>query len=194
MNANVYQHFRKDEHPFIDTVGDWLEQVEMQYAPYLTDFLDPRQAYILETLIRQNSDLSFTFYVCYEQAERKRCLIYPAYYIPEETDFGVVLFEIIYPSKFATLSHGKILGTLMNVGVRREAFGDIISDGDKWQVFIAQEVAGFVVNQVDKIGKITVRLEERDYTQILIPKDGWQEERTTMSSLRLDSVISAVFN
>ena len=194
MNANVYQHFRKDEHPFIDTVGDWLEQVEMQYAPYLTDFLDPRQAYILETLIRQNSDLSFTFYGGYEQAERKRCLIYPAYYIPEETDFGVVLFEIIYPSKFATLSHGKILGTLMNVGVRREAFGDIISDGDKWQVFIAQEVAGFVVNQVDKIGKITVRLEERDYTQILIPKDGWQEERTTMSSLRLDSVISAVFN
>ncbi|HBI2001246.1 TPA: RNA-binding protein [Enterococcus faecalis] len=194
MNANVYQHFRKDEHPFIDTVGDWLEQVEMQYAPYLTDFLDPRQAYILETLIRQNSDLSFTFYGGYEQAERKRCLIYPAYYIPEETDFGVVLFEIIYPSKFATLSHGKILGTLMNVGVRREAFGDIISDGDKWQVFIAQEVAGFVVNQVDKIGKITVRLEERDYTQILIPKDGWQEERTTMSSLRLDSVISVVFN
>ena len=63
MNANVYQHFRKDEHPFIDTVGDWLEQVEMQYAPYLTDFLDPRQAYILETLIRQNSDLSFTFMV-----------------------------------------------------------------------------------------------------------------------------------
>ena len=52
MNANVYQHFRKDEHPFIDTVGDWLEQVEMQYAPYLTDFLDPRQAYILEALIR----------------------------------------------------------------------------------------------------------------------------------------------
>lgn len=105
---------------FIDTVGDWLEQVEMQYAPYLTDFLDPRQAYILETLIRQNSDLSFTFYGGYEQAERKRCLIYPAYYIPEETDFGVVLFEIIYPSKFATLSHGKILGTLMNVGVRRK--------------------------------------------------------------------------
>ena len=41
--------------------------------------------------------------------------------------------------------------------------------------FIAQEVAGFVVNQVDKIGKITVRLEERDYTQILIPKDGWRK-------------------
>lgn len=94
MNANVYQHFRKDEHPFIDTVGDWLEQVEMQYAPYLTDFLDPRQAYILETLIRQNSDLSFTFYGGYEQAERKRCLIYPAYYIPEETDLVLYYLKL----------------------------------------------------------------------------------------------------
>ncbi len=80
----------------------------MQYAPYLTDFLDPRQAYILETLIRQNSDLSFTFFmVVMSKQNEKRRLIYPAYYIPEETDFGVVLFEIIYPSKFATLSHGK---------------------------------------------------------------------------------------
>lgn len=33
----------------------------MQYAPYLTDFLDPRQAYILESLIRQSTDLSFQF-------------------------------------------------------------------------------------------------------------------------------------
>ncbi|MGH2227145.1 RNA-binding protein, partial [Enterococcus faecalis] len=39
MNANVYQHFRNDEHPSIATVVDWLEQVEMQYAPYLTQFL-----------------------------------------------------------------------------------------------------------------------------------------------------------
>ena len=45
-----------------------------------------------------------------------------------------------------------------------------------------------------KLVKLLFCLEERDYTQILIPKDGWREERTTMSSLRLDSVISAVFN
>lgn len=194
MNANVYQHFRKDEHPFIDSVGDWLEQVEGQYAPYLTDFLDPRQAYILETLIQQNSELSFTFYGGYEQAERKRCLIYPSYYEPEEEDFEIILFEIVYPIKFTTLSHGKVLGTLMNVGVRRESFGDIISDGENWQVFVAKEVAHFVASQVDKIGKITVRLEERNYTEILTPKDGWTEERGTVSSLRLDSVISSVYN
>ncbi|MGK0552312.1 RNA-binding protein [Enterococcus faecalis] len=193
MNANVYQHFRKDEHPFIDTVGDWLEQVESQYAPYLTDFLDPRQAYIVETLIRQNSELSFSFYGGYEQAERKRCLIYPAYYEPTEADFEISVYSILYPKKFTTLSHGKILGTLMNVGVRRNSFGDIISDEEQWQLFIAKEVANFVVSQVDKIGKVNVRLEERSYTDILLPKDEWTQERTTLSSLRLDRVISTVY-
>lgn len=49
MDANVYQHFRADERSFIDSVGDWIEQVQGQYAPYLTEFLDPRQSYILET-------------------------------------------------------------------------------------------------------------------------------------------------
>ena len=75
LNANVYQHFREDERPFIDIVEEWLEKVEMQYAPVLTDFLDPRQAYILETLIRQKSDLCFRFYGGYESSERTRCLI-----------------------------------------------------------------------------------------------------------------------
>ncbi|MGC6767199.1 YlmH family RNA-binding protein [Enterococcus sp. LJL128] len=194
MNENVYQHFRKDEHPFIDSVGDWLERVEDQYAPYLTEFLDPRQAYILETLIRQDSDLSFRFYGGYEQAERKRCLIFPEYYEPATEDFKINLFEIVYPTKFASLSHGKILGTLVSTGIKREYFGDIISDGERWQLFIADEMMNFVTAQIEKIGKIAVRLEEKNYTEIITPKDEWMTEKTTVSSLRLDNLISTVYN
>lgn len=194
MNANVYQHFRKDEHPFIDSAGDWIEKVESQYAPYLTEFLDPRQAYILETIIRQNSDLSFRFYGGYEQAERKRCLIFPDYYEPTTEDFNINLIEIVYPVKFTSLSHGKILGTLMSTGMKRQYFGDIISDGEQWQVFLAEETMNFVIAQVDKIGKIAVRLEERKYTEIIVPKDEWTIEQVTVSSMRLDNLISTVYN
>lgn len=194
MNANVYQHFRKDEHPFIDSVGDWLEQVESQYAPYVSTFLDPRQAYILETLVRKNSELEFQFYGGYEQAERRRCLIYPDYYETKLDDFEVELVEIIYPVKFSTLSHGKILGTLVSTGIKREYFGDIISDGARWQVFVAKEIASFIITQVEKIGKISVRLEKRKYTEMIVPKDDWTQERTTLSSLRLDNLISTVYN
>lgn len=194
MNVNVYQHFRDDERPFIDNVEEWLEKVEMQYAPLLTDFLDPRQAYILETLVRQNSDLAFRFYGGYEKAERVRCLIYPDYFEPTQDDFEIELFEINYPKKFATLSHGKILGTLLGTGLKRSAFGDIISDGERWQVLLTKEVSNYVQLQIDKIGKISARLELLKYTDLLIPKDEWTIEQTTVSSLRVDVVISSIFN
>ena len=194
MNANVYQHFRPEEHPFVDSVGDWLEQVESQYAPYLTNFLDPRQAYIVETLIRENSELKFSFYGGYEHAERCRCMIYPDYYEPQIDDFELVMIEINYPQKFTELSHGKILGTLMNAGIKRDYFGDIISDGDRWQIFLAKDSASYIVNQVTKIGRVTVHLEERPYTDIIIPKDSWVEETTTATSMRLDAIISTVYN
>lgn len=194
MNANVYQHFRPEEHPFIDSVGDWLEQVESQYAPYLTDFLDPRQAYILETLIRESSELKFTFYGGYEQAERTRCLIYPEYYTPTSEDFQIRLYEVVYPQKFTILSHGKVLGTLVGTGIKREYFGDIISDGERWQVFVAAEISQFVESQLTKIGKVKAHLEERPYTDIIMPKDAWAEETDTVSSMRLDSIISTVYN
>ena len=194
MNANVYQHFRKDEHPFVDMVGGWIEQVESQYAPYLTDFLDPRQAFILESIVRSDSELDFSYYGGYESAERRRAMLYPDYYVPTSDDFNTELYEIYYPSKFGQLSHGKILGTLLSSGVRREFFGDIISDGERWQFMINKEIASFVVNQLTKIGSLTVRVEEISYTKLLVPKDSWQIEQTTVSSLRVDTVISAVFN
>jgi RNA-binding protein YlmH len=106
----------------------------------------------------------------------------------------MTVFTIQYPPKFTVLSHGKVLGTLMGTGVKREYFGDILSDGEIWQVFVATEVSHFIQLQVDKIGNVSVRLEETRYTDLIVPKDGWTVERETVSSVRLDTVISAVYN
>jgi len=194
VDTNIYQHFRNDERPFIDMVQDWVEQVNMQYAPVLTEFLDPRQAFILETLVRQETELSFRFFGGYEAAERRRCLIFPEYYEPVQEDFEIELFSIHYPKKFTTLSHGKILGSLIGTGIRREFLGDIISDGENWQVFVAKEISHYIQLQATKIGNVKVRLEERSYTDILTPKDDWTDEKATVSSLRLDNVVGTIFN
>lgn len=86
------------------------------------------------------------------------------------------------------------MGSLTGTGIKREFLGDIISDGEDWQVFVAKEISHYIQLQATKIGNVKVRLEERSYTDILTPKDGWTDERATVSSLRLDNVIGTIFN
>lgn len=45
--------------------------------------------------------------------QKEKMFDFPDYYEPVEEDFETALYEIHYPSKFASLSHGKILGTLV---------------------------------------------------------------------------------
>lgn len=190
----VFQHFRKEEQPFIDTAQSWIIQVREQYAPYLSDFLDPRQQYILEMLVGKKGEVKVHFYGGYETAERKRALLSPEYFNPQQEDYEIQLYEIQYPIKFSELSHGKVLGTLMGIGMRREMFGDIMSDGVRWQFFVAENVSNYVETQITKIGKISVRLQEKGYVDLIVPIDNWSLEQETVSSLRIDTVISSIYN
>ena len=190
----VYQHFRKEEQPFIDSAQSWITHAEETYTPYLTDFLDPRQQYILEMMVGKKGEIHVQFYGGYEAAERKRAIICPEYFSPTQSDFEMELTEVVYPSKFASLTHGKILGTLIGTGMKRELFGDILSDGTRWQFLLASNIASYVHSQVTKIGKVSVRLEKRTYTDLITPIDDWTIVHDTVSSLRLDTVIAAIYN
>jgi len=128
---NIYQHFRKDEQPFIEQVIDWVLQVEKQYTPYLTDFLNPRERFILKTIVGQYDDVNQQTFGGFKEAEQKRALIYPPYYEPTAADYEITLIEIDYPTKFADLSHGQIMGTILGAGIDRNTLGDIITDGKR---------------------------------------------------------------
>lgn len=191
---NIYQHFRDDEKIFIDQLLDWLRQVEMQYTPYLTPFLDPREQFIVESVVGQYDEIQANSYGGYEAAERKRLFLSPSYFTPEQSDYSIKITEIRYPKKFADLSHGKILGTLMGAGINRNTIGDIVSDGERWQFFVDETIQDFLLSTVDKIGKLSIQLEEVPYTDIVIPKDSWEDQQEIVSSLRLDTVLASTFN
>lgn len=54
---HLIQHFRKDEQQFIEQAIGWQREVEDRYAPKLTDFLDPRQRFIVGAVLGQSIDL-----------------------------------------------------------------------------------------------------------------------------------------
>lgn len=86
-NLNVKQHFRPDEGPLIDQIQDWLETVRDQYRPILTWFLNPRQRYILTTMVNQDDQIKVAFNGGFANAEMQRALIFPDYYQPQDSDF-----------------------------------------------------------------------------------------------------------
>ncbi|UBH20849.1 hypothetical protein LAU40_04530 [Macrococcus armenti] len=50
---SIYQHFRQEEIETVKLLEQLVAQVESQYAPMLTHFLDPRKQFILTTLVNR---------------------------------------------------------------------------------------------------------------------------------------------
>ncbi|WP_096435487.1 RNA-binding protein [Alteribacter populi] len=190
---SIYQHFRKEEHAFVDQVLEWKQAVLDQYSPRLSDFLDPRQQTIVKSLVGTDHDVIVQFFGGHTDTERKRAFLYPDYYQVSESDYQLVLFQIHYPSKFVTLEHPQLLGALMNLGVKREKFGDIVQKKDQLQFVAAEEIADFVEMNVSQVGKATVKIERLPLDQILPPTEDWRTSMVTVSSLRLDTVAAEVF-
>src|SRR5699024_7817397 len=158
--VSIYQHYRKHEHPFVDQVLSWMEQVENTFVPYVTDFLDPREQQIVTTVIGANHDvIKFTFFGGSEEAERKRAVIAPFYEAVQESDAKVILLNATFPAKFVSLSHSDVLGAFLSLGIERKKIGDINVLQDELQLFIAAK------------------------------KEDWAQRSNTVSSLRLDVLV-----
>lgn len=189
------QHFRADERPFIERMEELAAQALNEYRCVISDFLNPRQQYIVESLFGTDpDDFHYQFFGGYADSERRRLAIAPTYYEFSPADFNVVLLEIHYPVKFADLSHGQILGTLLHAGLERFAIGDIITDGQRWQFLAELELLDFFTTQIDKISTIKVRLEQVDWQQLLTSQLNWVSQQILVTSLRLDTVVAGVFN
>lgn len=194
MADSITQHFRSEEAPFVESATGFIQQASDEYRPILTHFLNPRQQYILSTLVNRDTDLKLMLNGGYNGAEMKRAIVYPDYVEAASLDFGLNLFEIEYPTKFTQLQHGQILGSILGAGIDRQVLGDIITDGVRWQVFTTDEMSQYIASQVDRMGKIKVRLVSQPMTESIVPLDAWEEESTTLSSTRLDSIIATGFH
>lgn len=195
MDSAVFQHFRPEERPFIERINDWHNQAMNEYRPILTNFLDPRQIFLIETVLGK-MDQEFRYWQAggYNQAERRRVIFAPGYFTPESKDYQIQLFQIHYPHKFARLSHGRILGTLINSGIDRDQFGDIITDGTNWQFFGVKSLSDYFSNQITKVGPIHVRIEAIPAIETLMPEVDWEDEHLIVTSMRLDAIVSETFH
>lgn len=191
---SIYQHFRKEEAGFIDQILKWCEMVKNQYTYKLTDFLDPREQQIIQMIIGNDDEIKVDFFGGNDRVERKRAMIYPSFFQIGKDDFNLTLFEIKYPAKFTKIQHPQVLGSLLSLGLKRGKFGDIVFHDDRIQFVLATEVADYVRLHLQKIGKTSIQLVEVPFEKMLTNIENWLEEVITISSMRLDVILSQVYH
>ena len=148
-----------------------------------------------QTLLHQEIKFGFTLYGGYEDAERKIACF------GNENDFGyapqpplAILLVAPLSAKFSDdLTHRDFLGSILGLGIKRETIGDIIISNNKGYVICLDSIAPYIIDNLTKVRHTSVYCEKCD----LLPTDALPEPTEKMvivSSLRLDGIISAVYN
>jgi RNA-binding protein YlmH len=81
----------------------------------------------------------------------------------------------------------------MGAGIGRETVGDICVATGSCDFFVAKQIAPYLLQNLESVGRTKIKLKEVPLKEAYIPQPEVQEIRDTLASLRLDSVISAGF-
>ncbi|MBD5430060.1 MAG: RNA-binding protein [Lactobacillus sp.] len=191
--SSFYQHFDIKEKPIVDRYVGFFNRFLFQNEPILTDFLNPREAYIFKEIVGGYGQIYE--YGGYKEAEKKRLFLCDWTLPYHKSAFNVTLLKIEYNKKWDKITHSQILGVLTSLGVESNTFGDIISDEEgNWQFFVKSELADFFIEQINRIGHTKVKVKKIDLQHILQIKDDSQEKEVTSTSMRIDTIVSSVTN
>ncbi len=192
---DLYQHFRPEERPFVDHVLDMRDRVEQQFITLFTDFLDPREAHIFESIIG-NDDRFNTCSFGENQVERTMYALSPYYATVEDEAFPVCLLEATYPVKFIDIKHPDVLGSFLSLGIDRKKLGDVTIDETTGmiQLLVHQDIAPFVLREFTQIKKAQVMFQEAALSAYRPHPSTWTTHQSTVSSLRLDVLIKEMYH
>lgn len=161
--------------------------------PASTCFLSPREQEMAKYLFGNQHGLFY--FGGYEDAER-RMLVYLPDYLDEsclfDDDSPVVCLRASFFEDDSP-SHRDFLGGLMACGIARETLGDICVGAATCDLFVTEQIAPFVEQNLTSVGRTHLHIERIALSQVQIAEPEVKEIKDTLASLRLDSVISTGF-
>lgn len=157
--------------------------------PKFVGFLRPEEtAVVASQTVHYN--LKHLLFGGYENAERVFFGVFPEWCEEDTTLFPITALTFTY-RKIDVLSHRDFLGSFMALGITRESVGDILIEEGRAVAFFTKEVATYVKEQIRKIGRVGVDIQE-GYTGTLPGRSSFAEVTDTVASARLDCVVAAL--
>lgn len=178
----------QEEELFFKRIYSIKENAINNYKLTTLKFLDIRKQDIVKYII--GNDLFLYFSGGYEDSEYKKCIISP--FELEDPDFKIDILSLEYNSKYLTLNHRKVLACMMDLGIKREVFGDILFDSDKCFIVSSSDMSEYIINTLTVISHTPVSVSI--YNGVVNNKINLEEHKCFVSSMRLDCVVSAIYN
>lgn len=149
-------------------------------------FLDERETSMAQSFAASQKLSHTLLWGGYPDAERNLFGVFPDFLDPIADWFPIRALTFTFRVQDC-LNHRDFLGALLSHGVRRDAIGDILIEPGRAVAFVKEEIAGYLLGQVETIGRVGVRAEE-GVRMPLPPPRPMLEIPGVVSSLRLDCV------
>lgn len=185
------EHFKGDE-LFCRQIMNIKQRVDETYVMQVTPFLNPHEQDIVSSLIGKNQGVNVSFDGGFDYAEMKRALIYPDIFEISQEDFEVAVLSLKYPGKFVKISHRDVLGALMNLGLKRELYGDILVKDDYAYFACDMRMADYLMQNLTMVGRGSVSISK--VNERLKRVQDYKKIQISIASFRLDLIIAEAFH
>ena len=182
-----YSKLPEEDRILVSHILDMIAVCEKSYQPKFSFFLDERQVILAENVMLEQKYENYKLYGGYENASRKVLGIFPPYWDDEDI-FPITALTFRY-REFDKLAHRDFLGVFMSRQIKRNMLGDIVVGSGRTTAFVYDTVKSVLTSEISKIGSVGVKITEDDATD-LQAEQSFIEKNGTVSSLRLDSIVS----
>ncbi len=154
-------------------------------------FLTPAE--IAASRLAKKGECELSFDGGFENAERARAIFL-------QPEWGVYAREEwisalqIRCREQDSISHRDILGAVMAMGIERNVIGDIDADASPATLICLPEMRGHIISNLKTIGRVGVAVAPVALSELPLKAENLIEKTDTVTSLRLDAVLSAAFN
>ncbi len=174
-------------------IWDKYEQMDRRGIPTVTVFLSPREQLLAQVLLN-TADVrdGYRFDGGFPDAERKRLIFLPEW--AEDSGEELAFFRASFHGADSTLTHRDILGSLMGLGITREMVGDILISEHSADVIAAPQLTEHLLREWDSAGRVRLTVSQIEREELVMPEVRITQVSDTVSSMRLDAVVSAAFS
>lgn len=145
-----------------------------------TQFLDGRELKIVTGRLKKNE-----YNVYYPYKDSEKVMLYTEK-VPKVKLFKIYTVE--------NIRHQDVLGSLFALNIDSSYFGDIVLYNDYYYVFVSEDLALYIKDNLKMVGNKKVSLEEVNLNVLDNYERKYEEKEMIISSLRIDNIISGIIN